>query len=625
MPVPSSLFVVAAVAAVVVGRLAVQPSASAFAWSSSTSSSTASSFVLTPRHRHAGHHHSLAGAASLQPLPLRSRHNHNHRLQLPIVAYLQSIGGSDGGGRENEEKDALKIQSDTNNLLFYNDFEDNVEYLPHNRAEDDNNPTSTTTSSTMPSSSTTETLSSSSATTITTVSTSSTSSSSNTSSTLFSSLIERQTQLQQSARELLHRWTVGSAKSYAAFTINELHYHSNQSDKEDLPPFDWVRRVSIGNYPFVACGSAYGSIYVANVESQQVLGVAQGVHCPSSAEDDLLDDELARCLYGEYDGGGVLAVAMYGSNLVASSGREGGVKLFKLVARKDAIRSGLKLIGEVLPNILVTCLKFDAFGRLYMGGQDGYLRMVNVNNLSSNEQFDLDAMQDVKLLSSSSSSILSLDISEELDMVATAHVNGDICIHSLSLDNDCNDARLLGVWNPFRETNTRSVAFISSGEQQQNDIGAQNNSINAATSWSIVAGGGNGELWLAQIEPSYILVAESPFVNDDEDVGATTVQQVTSTTMPVVKANSIQQIKPSHYGPVLSLATRPGGVLVSAGHDGMLRVTQIHPTPKALYGLGGYKVWLGSICIDSEGRRLISDGQDDVVVVHDFSMVEDDV
>jgi hypothetical protein len=252
--------------------------------------------------------------------------------------------------------------------------------------------------------------------------------------------------------------------------------------------------------------------------------------------------------------------------------------------------------------------------------------MVNVNNLSSNEQFDYDAMQEVKLLSSSSSSILSLAISEELDMVATGHVNGDICIYLLNSDNDCKDAHFLGVWNPFRGTNTRSVAFISSGEQQQNDIGAQKNSINAATSWSIVAGGGNGELWLAQIEPSYIHATESPLlVNDDENVGATTVQQVTSTTVPIIKANSIQQIQPSHRGPVISLATRPGGVLVSAGHDGMLRVTQMHPSPKALYGLGGYKVWLGSICIDSEGRRLVSDGQDDVVVVHDFSMVEDDV
>jgi hypothetical protein len=48
------------------------------------------------------------------------------------------------------------------------------------------------------------------------------------------------------------------------------------------------------------------------------------------------------------------------------------------------------------------------------------------------------------------------------------------------------------------------------------------------------------------------------------------------------------------------------------------------PPPKALYGLGGYKVWIGNICIDDEGKRLLSDGRDDVVVVHDFSSKDDD-
>ena len=68
------------------------------------------------------------------------------------------------------------------------------------------------------------------------------------------------------------------------------------------------------------------------------------------------------------------------------------------------------------------------------------------------------------------------------------------------------------------------------------------------------------------------------------------------------------------------MASRPGGILVSAGHDGMLRVSRIcKPVPRALYGLGGYKVWIGSICIDDDGKRLLSDGRDDVVVVHDFS------
>jgi hypothetical protein len=34
-------------------------------------------------------------------------------------------------------------------------------------------------------------------------------------------------------------------------------------------------------------------------------------------------------------------------------------------------------------------------------------------------------------------------------------------------------------------------------------------------------------------------------------------------------------------------------------------------------GLAGYKVWLGSVCCD--GRRLVSDGRDNCILVHDFS------
>ncbi len=73
----------------------------------------------------------------------------------------------------------------------------------------------------------------------------------------------------------------------------------------------------------------------------------------------------------------------------------------------------------------------------------------------------------------------------------------------------------------------------------------------------------------------------------------------------------------------------------------MLRVTQLWPAaedvpsssesdsplplpPRALYGLGGYKVWIGNVCINEEGKRLVSDGKDDVVVVHDFSKEDED-
>ena len=606
-------------------------SVSSFSWAVTTTNSAITKTMIAGtegcrRHHHHHHHLRLAVDASAVRGHCTQR-SRRHRSQLHELR-LQATTDDD-----NNEKNPPRLHAENN--IFYNDFEDSdMEKLSSRRLRvelEEDSPTWSS-SSTPVSSSTTNPP--------TTRATTYSSSSSSLDTSLFSSLLQRQTQLEQSARKVLHQWISGSANSYAAFTINESYYHDgngssltspNNANESLAPPFDWVRRVSIGTYPYVACGSAYGSIYVANVESRQVLGAARAMHCPSlpssQSEDGLLEEDLARCLYGQYDGGGVLAVAMYGTNLVASSGREGGVKIFKLLTSSRE----LKLIGEVLatPNnrILVTCLKFDSLGRLYMGGEDGHLRMVDLSSGNDVDKEDVNAMQ-VKLISCleqkqqqsvptpTSSSILSLGISEELEMVATAHDNGDICIYSLNNDNQlCDDANFhLGRWNPFRETtHARSVAFISSHGESRDEKEERNDSNNDDVLWSVVAGGGNGELWLGDIEPSYCS-------ND-----ATTVRQVSAPVIkPVINLNSIQQIKPNHQGPVLSLATRPGGILVSAGHDGMLRVTRIRPTPTALYGLGGYKVWLGNICIDSEGRRLLSDGRDDVVVVHDFSNVLED-
>ena len=508
---------------------------------------------------------------------------------------------------------------------------------------------------------------------------------------LLASLRQRRRSLNS---RLYDRWTSGNTtSSRIGFTINESFYNNSTSR------FDWVRKLAIGTYPRVVCGSASGAIYVADVEEGKLLASASCAHYPSTScndddeddDDDLLEGEdnfaLLRFLYGDYDGGGVLAVAMTSSpvhsdrsvDLIASAGREGGVKLHEVVRGSDE----LKYIGSVPMcsdddnhndddnSVIITCLKFDSVGRLYAGGGDGRLRVTIFDNDNSNKEVGMRTTLIPSQVNPSSSSsfsslwkwkqgeldsakylspILAIDISESLNMIATAHANGDVCVYSLhnGVKDDDNALTLLGVWNPFADTNdsshARSVTFVSCGrEQGENDV--EDDIDDANPSWSIVVGGGNGQMWVQELHPSY-------YANDGTTTTSTTMSSITMNregNIPLFLENTMQQIKPPHNGPVVALASRSvalasrsGGVLVSAGHDGVLRVSQISttsctskqlqsqinpervPPPKALYGLGGYKVWIGNICIDDEGKRLLSDGRDDVVVVHDFSLKDDD-
>jgi hypothetical protein len=414
---------------------------------------------------------------------------------------------------------------------------------------------------------------------------------------LYQQLNRRITQVTNFARgRLLKNWRRGKAKSYAAFSINELQDDMKNRENDLRLPFDWVRRLDIGEYPRVACGSAHGSIFVADVEARQVLAVARGVHYSRHSNDfkTILDEKLQQYIYGDYDGGGVLDVGMFGKNIVASVGREGGVRLFKLVENSNTlIYQGN--IPEI--SIVVTCTKFDSDGKLYLGGSDGILRVVtfppdflNVDDVNLMNAQDLEVTVVPHSLDEPVSPILSLDVSESLDMAVTAHANGNVCLHSMKKQSERNS--VIGVWNPFAKNKScaRSVTFAS-------------RATNVETKYAVVVGGGNGEMWLNIIDP-------------DSKKGEGVV----------FKDEFVQKLEPDHIGPVISLASRPQGLIMSVGHDGMIRMTQtwisgkIKKMPSPVYGLGGYKVWIGSICVDDEGKRLISDGMDDAVVVHDFSL-----
>jgi len=81
-------------------------------------------------------------------------------------------------------------------------------------------------------------------------------------------------------------------------------------------------------------------------------------------------------------------------------------------------------------------------------------------------------------------------------------------------------------------------------------------------------------------------------------------------------AGPLRPVRPRHFGPVKCLRSPVPNVLVSAGQDGGMRVWDV-AEGACLYQFVGYKVWLGSLWTD--GRRLVSDGADNTVIVHDFT------
>lgn len=418
-------------------------------------------------------------------------------------------------------------------------------------------------------------------------------------------LNQRSRELRLDGRRLLKNWRNGKSKSYGAFSINERYL----VESDDELPFDWVRRLDIGKYPRVACGSAHGSIFLADASAKEILAEARGVHYSQHSDDHVncLDEKLRQYIYGDYDGGGVLDIAMFGKRIIASAGREGGVKIFRYIEGDNEllyegdVHALIRKMPGALP-IVVTCIKFDSTGRLYIGCSDGFLRIVTFSESFLANNSPLDEMEVLVIPPPIQPyPILSLDISEELSMVVVAYASGNVCVYALQ-DNENGELQgnVAGVWNPFaksEKSHARSVTFASTERR-------------GITRHAVVVGGGNGEVWICDLDP----LSDTLFDKDD--------------------AEQIER----HVGPVVSLASRPGGIIISVGHDGIMRIMHAwlsinknstdmdRPLRKAslLYGIAGLKVWVGSVCVDKEGKRLVSDGFDDAVVIHDFSAPDND-
>jgi len=375
---------------------------------------------------------------------------------------------------------------------------------------------------------------------------------------LYSDLQKRQAELIDKNKEVEERWCNADCQTSVPLQFD-----------------DWVRRITSHRYPIVAVGTANGSVRVADLQSGEELAVAVDAHAPTGGDTNCID-----CLFRNYDGGGVIAIAMY-EDIVVSAGREGGIKIWKYDNEKGS------LIPQGQPGSLdgvsVTTLDFDDYGDLWVGCFDKTLHKYEMN-ISSN------VLKMAKLIAIEFDyGIVSMEVNNDIGLCAVGLQDGTL--HFIS----STSGHRLSTWNPFEiGVCARSIAVL------EIDIDTYN----------VVCGGSDGSMHMRPLS-----------LNMEGEIS---MYPFSSTKEPA-------QIQPQHGGAVVDIVGRKGGVFVSGAQDGSLRIwdcrdyeelplTKTTRSPaRAMYHLIGYKVWLGSICIDKTGLRLFSDGSDNSIVLHDFS------
>ena len=391
---------------------------------------------------------------------------------------------------------------------------------------------------------------------------------SNNNNSFLQELKERQESIRQQDKAKVQRWRKAQCQSQVKIVLSN----------------DWIRRLD-GDRGIVVLGSAQSHVHVASLETGRILAQTpeNAVDFIQCTDDDNNDHDL-RILYGSYDGGGSIAVAVEAS-FIAHAHRGGSVHLWIFDPQQEFLIPQGSM--RMLDGVLVTALALDE-EYLYVGTRDGRLLV-----FSRLEELPLALQTEPAHSWNLTGAVLSLSIASEIDAIVATTSHGSVNLFSLEDGS-------LGSFSPPFDSNERrssqvyprSVCFVS----HQNNKVVDNDT--SSLTYSIACGGNDGSLYLQplhmkgdRVDPS------SPFVRP------------------------LQQIRPRHFGSVQCLISPVPDVLVSGGQDGTLRVWDPLES-KCLYQFVGYKVWLGSLWSDDDQRYLLSDGSDNTVIVHDFSAVE---
>ena len=343
---------------------------------------------------------------------------------------------------------------------------------------------------------------------------------------------------------------------------------------------DWVRRLDVGDYPLVACGSASGNIFVANLETGDLLAQTDLDNDDNDTPEPLDGLEpLIDMLFSGFDGGGTLAIAIKGG-LVCSAGRQGSVQVWRIDDANPRLVSQGSMAA--LEGQAVTCLELDD-EYLWVATADGDLHAYPYRS----KDMPLTLQHEPALSWKLDGAILSMSLSSELGYGTVTTANRQVYVFSL----DDDDEEALIEWTPEPDP-------LGSGDDDH-ILSASLVAFPNEEGCVVVCGSRDGAM---RIQP---LNWQNGMV-DEED--------------PLMKSSSSSSTvyQPRHNGPLKCLASPAPGLLISAGQDGSIRLWNVSKDKTFyMYQFMGYKVWLGSVWTD--GTRLVSDGADNTIVVHDYS------
>lgn len=351
---------------------------------------------------------------------------------------------------------------------------------------------------------------------------------------------------------------------------------------------DWVRRLDV-DYPLAVCGSSRGYLYVTHLETGEVL--ATNLKPENEQESDNSEDELStpenleqtlRLLYGSFDGGGTLAVAFSGSR-ICSADRSGGVQLWGYdLDSKQLVSQGSM---GALEGVLVVSLQLDD-EFLWVGTADGQLQGYPLD-----DDLPLALHKSPECSWKLSSALVSMHVDSELGCAVASTAFGKVEL--VSLEDEASGQPFASFTPPFDSMERKSsnafvqaCTFVAHSEPK-------NRKNSQIQQYSVVCGGNNGSLFQQRLKLD-------EFGNVD-------------TKNPFYK--SLKAYESRHLASVRSLSSPRPGIVVSGGQDSSLRVWDVDEMT-FLYQFVGYKVWLNSIW--SDGARIVSDGADNTIVMHDF-------